>query len=204
MTAKINPLNIIIVLFLLVILLGSVANRGEPEETAFAADGMVEEAVEDAAVSEPETAVSPEPAFPVDSIPIIAPYTDYFITQGHHGASYGHLAVDISGGKLADILSSISGQVTQRYVDEWGNPTLVIANDRYEVMLLHGYYDVGVGDVVSQGQVIGSEGNLGYTTDMNGVPCGNGRDCGYHTHLNIYDKIQQTNIDPFQFIEYRE
>jgi murein DD-endopeptidase MepM/ murein hydrolase activator NlpD len=131
----------------------------------------------------------------VDEPAVIAPYKEYILTQGPHGYSYGHMAVDLSAGKDAKILSPISGIVTDMYIDEWGNPTLVIENDLYQVTLLHGKYSVEEGQKIKQGKVIGKESNLGYTLDMNGNRCTN-RDCGYHTHLNIFDKQKGENVNP--------
>ena len=129
------------------------------------------------------------------------PYDHYTVTQGIHGASYGQMAIDIAAGKGAKIKSPISGVVTERYTDQWGNPTLVIENDVYQVTLLHGNYSVDVGEQLKIGQRIGSESNQGYTFDMQGNACwGAGRDCGYHTHLNIYDKRAGSNVNPFDVL----
>lgn len=128
-----------------------------------------------------------------------APYEDYIITQGPHGFSYGHMAIDISAGKGAKIKSPINGVVTELYVDEWGNPTLVIENEIYRVTLLHGNYKVQEGDVVEIGKVLGKESNQGYTTDLAGRSCWN-RDCGYHTHLNVFDKRIGANVNPLDLI----
>jgi murein DD-endopeptidase MepM/ murein hydrolase activator NlpD len=89
--------------------------------------------------------------------------------------------------------------VTQNYLDELGNTTLVIENDQYRVTLLHGDYTVEVGEKVRQGQTIGRESNNGFTTDLQGRPCA-GRDCGYHTHLNVFDIEQNGNIDPLTLL----
>lgn len=132
---------------------------------------------------------------PVDHTAISSPYDVYTLTQGPHGASYGQMAIDISAGKGASIKSPIHGVVTDLYVDVYGNPTLFIENDHYQVALLHGIYTVSVGDALLLGQKIGVESNLGYTKDMQGIPC-SGRDCGYHTHLNIFDKRLSENINP--------
>jgi len=144
------------------------------------------------------------PEAEIESMPaglekIAAPYDRYTITQGPHGASYGHMAIDLAAGKGAVIKSPITGKVTARYVDQYGNPTLVIENEYYQVTLLHGKYTVEVGQQVEIGQKIGKESNLGYTTDMAGRPCRD-RECGYHTHLNIFDKRLGTNINPVDVI----
>jgi murein DD-endopeptidase MepM/ murein hydrolase activator NlpD len=134
-----------------------------------------------------------------DSTTIIAPYDEYILTQGVHGMSYGHMAIDIAAGKGSPIKSPVTGIVSEHYFDAIGNPTLVIENDRYKVTLLHGIYTVGLGDRLTVGDDIGTESNLGNTRDMQGQSC-RGRDCGYHTHLNIFDKIAGTNINPLDLI----
>ncbi len=130
---------------------------------------------------------------------VIAPYEQYTITQGIHGAAYGHMAIDLAAGKDAPILSPIEGVVTERYRDRYGNTTLVIENDVYRITLLHGVYIVVEGERVKQGQVVGKESNKGYTTDMQGRSC-KGRKCGYHTHLNIYDKRVGANVNPLELL----
>lgn len=142
-----------------------------------------------APVSAPPAPSTPDPAL------VVSPYDTYWVTQGLHGMSYGHMAIDIAAGKGATIYSPIHGEVTAVYTDQYGNPTLVIENSRYAVTMLHGIYDVAMGQSIRAGDPIGTESNLGYTTDMNGIPCIN-RDCGYHTHLNMFDKQQQQNVNP--------
>jgi murein DD-endopeptidase MepM/ murein hydrolase activator NlpD len=127
---------------------------------------------------------------------VIAPYQEYTLTQGLHGYSYGHAAIDLAAGKGATILSPIDGYVTDLYIDEYGNPTLLIENDHYQVTLMHGDYSVVEGQMLMAGDTVGSESNKGYTTDMNGVPCQGRKKCGFHTHLNIYDKYQLVNVNP--------
>jgi hypothetical protein len=52
---------------------------------------------------------------------------------------------------------------------------------------------------VEMGQIVGNESNIGYTTDWQGNPCA-GRDCGYHTHLNVFDKRLGENVNPLDLI----
>jgi murein DD-endopeptidase MepM/ murein hydrolase activator NlpD len=136
----------------------------------------------------------------VDPDIVAAPYDEYILTQGLHGYSYGHMAIDIAAGKNAIIKSPIHGYVADLYTDQWGNPTLVIENEVYQVTMLHGKYKVAVGDQIELGQMVGRESNFGYTTDYAGRSCHN-RDCGYHTHLNIFDKRIGSNVDPLSVIE---
>lgn len=128
---------------------------------------------------------------------IIAPYESYMVTQGPHGEDYGHMAVDLSAGKGVTIRSPIYGVVTNLYIDEWGNPSLVLENERYLIELLHGHYTVKIGDRVSLGQAIGLESNLGNIADLNGRPCQQ-MECGYHTHINVYDKQLGRNVNPLE------
>ncbi len=126
---------------------------------------------------------------------ITPPYAHYYLTQGPHGIDYGHNAIDISAGKGEPILSPIDGWVENLFIDEWGNPTLVLENDRYQIELLHGVYSVKIGDQVRRGQPVGLESNQGNTIDAAGVSC-RGRDCGYHTHINVRDKSIGINLNP--------
>ncbi len=139
---------------------------------------------------------------PVISSPssIIAPYDNYIITQGIHGLSYGHMAIDIAAGKGETVKSPITGTVTEFFFDAIGNSTLVIENEFYRITMLHGNYSVEIGQELQLGDPIGTEGNLGNTRDMQGRSC-RGRDCGYHTHLNVFDKQLGSNINPLELIE---
>ena len=135
------------------------------------------------------------PASVVEADTLAAPYDHFVVTQGPHGADYGQMAVDITAGKGAVIKSPINGTVTALYVDDLGNTTLVIENDHYAVTLLHGIFTVQMGQMVTLGQEVGSESNQGNTIDALGQSC-RGRDCGYHLHINIYDKRMGTNVNP--------
>lgn len=141
-----------------------------------------------------------EPAASDNSRMVSFPYDNYTLTQGLHGFSYGHMAIDISAGKGAIVKSPIEGYVSDLYTDQYGNPILVIENDNYRVTMMHGKYKVAIGDQIELGQMVGRESNLGLTTDMWGRSCRN-RDCGYHTHLNIFDKQVGANVDPLKVME---
>ena len=130
----------------------------------------------------------------------ISPYDTYTLTQGPHGFSYGHMAIDIAAGKGATIYAPINGVISDLFTDGLGNPTLLIENEVYKVTLMHGIYTVRQGDQVKAGKPIGTESNLGNTTDMQGRSCRN-RDCGYHTHLNVFDKRINANINPLDLLE---
>ena len=134
-----------------------------------------------------------------DPLVFTAPYDEYVLTQGPHGFSYGHMAIDIAAGQGTPIHAPINGTVTARFTDGLGNPVLILENEVYRVTLMHGIYTVQQGATVAAGQVIGSESNLGNTTDMQGNSC-RGRDCGYHTHLNVYDKRISANVNPLDLL----
>lgn len=136
-----------------------------------------------------------------DPFTVVAPYANYTLTQGLHGQSYGHLAIDLAAGRGEPVRSPISGFVTNYYIDQYNNTTLVIENEVYVVTMLHGDFAVGIGDELKAGQTVGTEGNNGYTMDYFGNLC-YGRDwCGNHTHLNIYDKRIRSNISPLEFMQ---
>lgn len=129
-----------------------------------------------------------------------APYHSYVVSQGPHGFSYGHMAVDLAAGEGTTILSPINGVITELYTDQYGNPTLIIENEVYRVTLMHGDYFVTIGQKVSLGEAIGSESNHGYTMDMYGNLCWGRSGCGYHTHLNVFDKRLGTNVNPLNLL----
>lgn len=143
----------------------------------------------------PPVAATPAPDLLDPNNTLVFPYDDYVLTQGPHGYSYGHMAIDISAGNGATIKSPIAGSVTQFYFDGLGNSVLVIENDKYQMTMLHGEYTVEVGDKLRPGDAVGTESNLGNTYDWAGNSC-RGRDCGYHTHLNVFDKELGSNVNP--------
>jgi murein DD-endopeptidase MepM/ murein hydrolase activator NlpD len=154
---------------------------------------------DDLQVDTPSDQVFTQPVYTDDPDALAWPYEKYYLTQGPHGMSYGHMAIDLSAGKGATILSPINGEVSQLFVDQYGNPTLILENSRYKILMLHGIYTVQVGERVAIGQPVGTESNIGYTLDANGRLC-TGRDCGYHTHLNIYDKQLGQNVNPLEVL----
>lgn len=150
-------------------------------------------------VVQPTPGAEAQPTAVPDPAAIRYPYAEYILTQGPHGQSYGQLAIDLTAGKGALILAPISGTVSALYVDEYNNTTLILDNDYWQVLLLHGDYSVQPGESVAIGQVIGNESNHGYTVDWQGNLCA-GRDCGYHTHLNVFSKLQGQNVNPLDVL----
>jgi murein DD-endopeptidase MepM/ murein hydrolase activator NlpD len=183
-----------LVLFGLVSLL---VNRGQTAVTTFTLP--VQATAMPIAPGQPPIS-NPQPPPPPPADIFRAPYDSYVLTQGLHGYSYGHAAIDIKAGEGATIKSPIAGVVSASYLDGLGNTTLVIENDYYQVMFLHGLYTVAVGDLLEIGQAIGTESNQGNTVDWAGNSC-RGRSCGHHTHLNVFDKRLGQNVNPLALIE---
>jgi hypothetical protein len=88
-------------LFLIVFLISNaVFGKSEPSVTAAKA------AADIAPLAEVQ-----EPPSELDASDFAAPYDSYVLTQGPHGFSYGHAAIDLSGGKGSTIRSPINGIV---------------------------------------------------------------------------------------------
>jgi murein DD-endopeptidase MepM/ murein hydrolase activator NlpD len=135
-----------------------------------------------------------------DPYTFLAPYPRYTLTQGPHGQSYGHLAIDLAAGRGSAIYSPINGAVVEVGDDQYGNTRLVIENEVYQVLLLHGDYTVSPGDLLRAGDLVGSESNHGYTMDMAGRLCRGAPACGNHTHLNVFDKTRGENVNPLTLL----
>lgn len=121
--------------------------------------------------------------------PQLNPVTDDpILTQDIHGCSYSLPGLDISSfNKTAVLQAPMPGEVTT-YTDRWYNTTIRIENDEWIVWLLHPRsYFVSDGQMVRQGQAVGVMGAIGYAT-------------GPHVHYTIYDKINETFVDPGKFI----
>lgn len=164
--------------------------------------GTVETAVaQPVAEVQPAVGAGGQQASPdqANSTAFALPYTDYVLTQGPHGQSYGHYAIDLAAGHGEVIGSPINGVVTGRYIDQWNNTVIVIENDTFVVTMFHGDYTADVGTTVVIGQPVGTESNHGYTLDIYGNLCA-GRDCGYHTHLNVFDRRLGYNVNPLDLL----
>lgn len=121
--------------------------------------------------------------------PTLNPVTDSpILTQDIHGCSYSLPGVDISSAenRSAILQAPISGSLTT-YTDRWHNSTIRIENDEWIVWLLHPRSYLVKEGQVKRGQAIGSMGAIGYAT-------------GPHVHYTIFDKINETFIDPGKFL----
>ncbi len=109
------------------------------------------------------------------------------LTQDIHGCSYSLPGLDISSSNRSAILQApMPGNVTT-YTDQWYNSTIRIENDEWIVWLLHPRsYFVDEGPV-TRGQAVGMMGAVGYAT-------------GPHVHYTIYDKVNETFVDPAEFL----
>ncbi|PIE81054.1 MAG: hypothetical protein CSA11_06245 [Chloroflexi bacterium] len=159
---------------------------------------------ENADRSSDEIDQNPQPHLMEDPLFFSKVYDEYVITQGPHGMEYGHYAIDLTGGRGANIYSPITGVVVELYVDYLNNTTLVIENEIYVVTFMHGDYEVTLGQNVLAGDVLGYESNHGYTMDMAGTLCYENPGCGNHTHLNVFDKRIQANVNPLDLLRHGE
>jgi hypothetical protein len=109
------------------------------------------------------------------------------LTQDIHGCSYSLPGLDISSSNRSAILQApMPGNVTT-YTDQWYNSTIRIENDEWIIWLLHPRsYFVNEG-TVTRGQAVGVMGAVGYAT-------------GPHVHYTIYDKVNETFVDPAEFL----
>ncbi len=120
--------------------------------------------------------------------PRLNPVTeDPILTQDVHGCEYFLPGIDISSDNNTAILQSpMPGEVTT-YTDRWYNSTIRIENEEWIIWLLHPRsYTLKTGDVDS-GQAVGVMGAVGFAT-------------GPHVHYSIYDKINETFVDPRFFL----
>lgn len=115
------------------------------------------------------------------------------LTQDIHGCSYGLPGLDISSSNSTAVLQApMPGEVTT-YTDQWFNSTIRIENDEWIVWLLHARtYFVKEGSI-QQGQAVGVMGAVGFAT-------------GPHVHYTVFDKANETFVDPQAFLpsEQRE
>lgn len=109
------------------------------------------------------------------------------LTQHIHGCSYNLPGLDISSSNsLAVLQAPMPGQVTT-YTDRWQNSTIRIENEDWIVWLLHPRsYLVREGEV-KRGQPVGIMGAVGFAT-------------GPHVHYTIYNKVNETFVNPSLFI----
>lgn len=109
------------------------------------------------------------------------------LTQDIHGCSYGLPGLDISSSNSSAVLQApLPGEVTT-YTDQWYNSTIRIENDEWIVWLLHARtYFIEEGSV-KQGQAVGTMGAVGIAT-------------GPHVHYTVFDKLNDTFVDPRPFL----
>lgn len=120
--------------------------------------------------------------------PRLNPVTEApIMTQDVHGCSYSLPGLDISSNNSSAVLQApMPGKVTT-YTDQWYNSTIRIENDEWVVWLLHPRtYFINDGEV-KRGDAVGVMGAVGYAT-------------GPHVHYTIYDKINETFVDPIEFL----
>ena len=110
------------------------------------------------------------------------------LTQDTHGCSYSLPGLDISSDRdsSAILQAPMPGEVST-FTDRWHNTTIRIENDEWIVYLLHPRsYIIKEGDVrwVQAVCVMDAVGNA----------------TGPHVHYTIYDKVNDTFVDPKEFL----
>ena len=109
------------------------------------------------------------------------------LTQDVHGCSYGLPGLDISSNNRAAMLQApMPGEVTT-FTDRWYNSTIRIENEDWIVWLLHPRTYLIAEGTVRRGQAVGVMGAVGNAT-------------GPHVHYTIYDKVNETFVDPSKFL----
>lgn len=113
--------------------------------------------------------------------------TSPILTQDIHGCSYGLPGIDISSVDTSAVLQApMPGEVTT-YTDQWYNTNIRIENDEWIVWMLHPRSYLVKEGTVKRGQAVGVMGSIGVST-------------GPHVHYVIYDRINETFVDPRSFL----
>ena len=125
-------------------------------------------------------------------------YGNFRVTQGHMHGLPGWEGVDISGGCGSPIYAPFGGKVTYKGLDGYNhidargvvydqNTMLTIQGENgLELTLLHGDYRVQYGDTPIQGDLLGYESSIGWST-------------GCHSHVILKD----TNGRTLNFLEWQ-
>ena len=171
-------------------------STGEQEATALASQA-VGYGSGSSELSSGEREVAPRPSQDLgDEQAFASPYTVFQVNQLAHAGGgwwYGALAVDISNSPGTPLLSPINGWVSEAGADEFGSTYIVLENSRWRVLMMHGDYSVGLGEVVQLGQQVGTESNNGFTRGPGGEICNEMPGCGEHTHLAIWEYGNEIN-----------
>jgi len=110
-----------------------------------------------------------------------------FLTQDVHGCAYALPGVDISSNNNSAVLQApMPGEITT-YTDQWYNTTIRIENEEWAVLLLHPRSYLVESGTIERGEAVGIMGAIGNAT-------------GPHVHYTIYDKINETFVDPARFL----
>lgn len=120
--------------------------------------------------------------------PSLNPVTESpLLTQDVHGCSYSLPGVDITSENATAVLQApMTGDLTT-YTDRWQNTTIRIENDEWIIWLLHPRSYLVKEGRVKMGQPIGVMGAVGIAT-------------GPHVHYTIYNKVNETFVDPRSFL----
>ncbi len=110
------------------------------------------------------------------------------LTQDTHGCSYSLPGLDISSNQdhSAVLQAPMPGEITT-FTDRWHNTTIRIENDEWIIYMLHPRSYLIKEGKVKRGQAVGVMGAVGNAT-------------GPHVHYTIYDKVNDTFVDPKEFL----
>ncbi len=121
--------------------------------------------------------------------PAINPVTiTPILTQDVHGCSYSLPGIDISSAQdsTVTIQAPMPGEVST-FTDRWHNTTIRIENEEWIIYMLHPRSYIVKEGPVRRGQAVGVMGAVGNAT-------------GPHVHYTIYDKVNDTFVDPKAFL----
>ncbi len=140
-------------------------------------------------------------------------YSNFRVTGGAMHGLNGWEGVDISGGCGSPIYAPFSGKVTFKgldgynHVDDRGvvydqNTMLTIQGDNgYSLTLLHGDYRVQHGDTIIQGDLLGYESSIGWSTGCHShviLKDQNGRRLNFLDWQNNQEKLIEVNTNEYQ------
>lgn len=117
---------------------------------------------------------------PVTSPPVL--------TQDAHGCTYSLPGLDISSEEdsAAILQAPMPGEVST-FTDRWHNSTIRIENEEWIIYMLHPRSYIVKEGKVRLGQAVGVMGAVGNAT-------------GPHVHYTVYDKVNNTFVDPKDFL----
>jgi murein DD-endopeptidase MepM/ murein hydrolase activator NlpD len=120
--------------------------------------------------------------------PNINPVTESpLLSQDIHGCNYNLPGLDITSNNATAVLQAPMPGTVTTFTDQWQNSTIRIENQEWIVWLLHPRSYLMKEGEVERGQPVGIMGSVGFST-------------GPHVHYTVYDKVNETFVDPRLFL----